>query len=405
MAFHFSFISKISDISSAQWQALAQNAGPFLQHGFLSLLESTECVGEATGWQPMHLIIYDDNVPIAAMPGYIKYDSYGEYVFDHSWANAYHQYGYSYYPKWISAIPFTPVTGPRLLLADHVKEDVVRTYAAQAIDTLAQQNISSAHILFPPLKCAGAAVTAGYLKRVNVQFQWHNYDYQHFDDFLAALTSRKRKALRKSRQQLSAANVTIKRYTGADISAPEQDFFYLCYQQTYLKRSGHNGYLSEGFFKGLFATMAENMLLVVAYQDENPVASALFLYDATGLYGRYWGSLVEIDGLHFECCYFQGIEFAIEKKQPLFNPGTQGEHKILRGFEPIYCVSFHKLFAPAFHHAVSNFLYQETPAMVEYYHQAAEVLPFNNTFLPNLKTMKTPDVHMDNRETKQRNDK
>lgn len=382
MAYRSHFFDAFSDIPTAQWADLAEHAGPFLQATFLQALEDTGCVGGDSGWQPHHLAIFEGERLIAALPGYLKTDSYGEYVFDHGWAEAYHRYGYAYYPKWINAIPYTPVTGPRIV--GNVRSVEVQRTIGDALEQLEGNGISSVHRLFIPAEELACSAVPHSLYRVSVQFQWHNYGYSTFDDFLGALTSRKRKSARKSIQHLRDAGVTIRQVVGRDVTDKERAFFYRCYAQTYLKRSGHTGYLTAGFFNRIFETMAEKLMLVIASADDQPIASALFFFDETGLYGRYWGALQPVDGLHFQCCYFEGIDFAIKHGLPLFNPGTQGEHKILRGFEPLYCFSQHRLFHQSFHQAVDNFLQQETPHIENYFNQARDALPFNQTFMEKL---------------------
>lgn len=404
MKYTTAFHQSILDIPQSDWAELTRDAGPFLQYAFLRALESSASVGDETGWQPYFLTIYRQEKLVAAMPGYIKYDSYGEYVFDHGWAHAYEQHGMAYYPKWISAVPFTPVTGPRLLIAEPDHTADICEIASQAISSLCESGISSAHVLFHPLAESDKWRQQGYLRRYSVQFVWYNYDYHSFSDFTAALTARKRKSLRKSREKLDTLGVTIEQRCGDDISDEHVAFFIRCYQTTYLKRSGHTGYLTEDFFKQIFADLKDNILLVNASRDGSPIASALFFFDKTGLYGRYWGALEPVDGLHFECCYNQGIAFAIAHDLPLFNPGTQGEHKILRGFEPTYCMSLHKLHDERFHLAVSDFLQRETPQIATYFTQAADVLPFNETTRATLKTTSTAPVIPDSATTEMRND-
>ena len=377
-------LDAISEIAQDQWDSLAVHAatgGPFVQYNWLALLEDTGCVGQDTGWQPAHWVIYKDDVLVALVPGYVKTDSYGEYVFDHSWANAYHQHGFAYYPKWIAAIPFTPVTGPRLLLRPGTQLNECLSTLKQAQEAWANQSgISSFHWLFHDHNCAAFEQLALPTRR-SVQFQWVNRNYSSFDDFLAVLTSRKRRDIRKTRQRLAGNGLDIQTLTGVQLTTSHMTTFIACYQDTYLKRSGHTGYLTPAFFYGLQEIMADYVCLVMASLDEQPIASALFLYDKTGLYGRYWGCLQDIDSLHFECCYFRGIDFAIEKQLPVFNPGTQGEHKILRGFEPIFCYSQHAMRHPDFHQAVDNFLQQESPVIEQYFNQAQDVLPFNNDYI------------------------
>lgn len=384
MDYSFRFINTLSEVDPAEWNALCPSANPFLDYRFLHALEKSKCVGDDTGWQPYHLVIEARDSLVAAVPGYIKTHSYGEYVFDHSWANAYHQHGKAYYPKWIAAIPFTPVTGPRIL-TKHAPQMAIQDAIQQGLKQL-ENKVSSLHWLFANEQTSKTLAPSSYLNRYSVQFQWHNYDYSCFDDFLSALTSRKRKSIKKSRKQLVDASVYIKRKTHDDITDEDIAHFIQCYKQTYMKLSGHEGYLTNGFFEMLFDTMREHLMLVVAYSDATPIASALFFYDENGLYGRYWGALEEISGLHFACCYFEGIEFAIEKNIPIFNPGTQGEHKILRGFEPIFCHSHHHLFAEPFHQAVGRFLDDERHHIIDYYTQAKTVLPFNADFATTLKS-------------------
>lgn len=374
--------NSIHSFDKTAWQTLSANAGPFLQYEFLSTLEDSICVGGETYWQPKHIGVFEGDKLIAAIPGYLKFDSYGEYVFDFAWANAYHQHGLDYYPKWISAIPFTPVSGPRILsVTTPISRQVISTIN-EAIDALhTEMNISSAHFLFPTNEQRDALSGANYLVRYSVQFQWHNRGFATFDDFLSVLTSRKRKDMRKARRKIREQNIAFNHYSGAQISDEVVSVFLHCYQSTYLKRSGHKGYLNQAFFEQLIQTMGSKVLIVVAYKDGAPLASALFLFDQEGLYGRYWGSLQEVDGLHFETCYMQGIDFAIENNISKFNPGTQGEHKILRGFEPIYCYSVHRLYHPSFHDAVRRFLLEEEKGIKHYYAQAFDALPFNENYI------------------------
>ncbi|GMM68447.1 GNAT family N-acetyltransferase [Alteromonas sp. MTD1] len=409
MNYRIATFSQISQVSKSDWNHLAKDAGPFLQYDFLHALEQTGCCDSETGWEPCHVAIFSDDKMVGAIPGYLKTHSYGEYVFDHAWANAYHQHGLSYYPKWIAAIPFTPVTGARLLTHDKglvtpaLLNDISNTLQTHTNSTY-DEALSSMHWLFTSQEQQALLTQdSTNLVRHAVQFQWHNYNYSQFDDFLGALTSRKRKDIKKLRRKHQEAGIHFSYHTGDDIQTDTLAFFLECYQATYLKRSGHTGYLNDAFFSSLHNTMRNNMLIVVAHQDQQPVASALFFYDTTGLYGRYWGALKEIDGLHFACCYFEGIEFAIANKLPLFNPGTQGEHKILRGFEPIYCYSNHQLFEPAFANAVAQFLQQETQHLANYFNQARNALPFNQEFVPLLKTTRVKHPNDDTHNHNEKN--
>ncbi|MFT4938272.1 MAG: putative N-acyltransferase [Paraglaciecola sp.] len=375
--YNFKFISNIEQIKHSQWDELAKSAGPFLQYNFLHALENSKSVCLETGWQPQHLVIYQEKEVIGILPLYIKTHSYGEYVFDFAWANTFRQYGLNYYPKLVSAVPFTPVTGNRLLL----KDGIDRNSVLQAVCTAIQQKIkstglSSMHWLFVEQSFSAELAQQKQLSRRSVQFQWFNHDYQDFSDYLSYFNSRKRKSVKNEREKVADAGITTARLSGNDINQESMDFFYRCYQQTYLKRSGHEGYLNKAFFAQLLKEMSDNILLVTASQAGEPVASALFLFDQKQLCGRYWGALKDINGLHFECCYYQGIEFCIEHAIASFNPGTQGEHKLLRGFEPIYCYSNHWINELAFHHAVERFIEQEAPNIDLYRKNAQGLLPF-----------------------------
>jgi hypothetical protein len=397
-------------IEFSQLQDPCQLSSPFLSATFLHALETSNSVGGTSGWLPKHLLIRDSNHKlIAFLPAYIKTHSYGEYVFDHSWADAYQQHGLRYYPKLIIAVPFTPVTGPRILLSAEVTIAQISEYLAKVNkEMLERLSVSSVHFLFANQALSDALQQQGFHQRQSVQFNWHNNDYASFDDFMAQLTARRRRSIRKERTSISKQGVQIKRVSGTAISKQDMAFFYTCYQQTYLKRSGHTGYLSQSFFENLLRHMPENLLLVVAQSKANepsipefihlkannsqtsvaendnkpqsirPIAAALFLYDKNGLYGRYWGALKDVSGLHFEACYYQGIEFCIEQNIPLFNPGTQGEHKILRGFVPTICYSNHKMREAAFDRAVQDFLQRETPHIIDYAKQSSSLLPFKS---------------------------
>lgn len=387
MAIQCSTHHSILEFDQDSWATIARGKGPFLRYEFLSALEQTDCVGLDTGWQPKFFAAQQDGQLVAAVPGYTKYDSYGEYVFDFAWANAYHQHGLDYYPKWVNGIPYTPVSGERLLLSDDV------SHSSDIVDTLLpyieqqQRKVSSSlHWLFTSVNSSDHIATHYPLKRLSVQFQWFNRGFHSFDDYLQTFTSRKRKDIRKARAKLDSQGIKIERFTGSNITDKVMAFFYTCYKQTYLKRSGHEGYLTQAFFERIAEQMADNLLVIQAEKSGIPVASALLFYDETGLYGRYWGTIEELDGLHFEVCYYQGVDFAIEHTLPLFNPGTQGEHKILRGFEPIFCYSHHHLFHEGFHEAVNRFLIQEKPAIERYYEQAFAALPFNQGYKESITT-------------------
>lgn len=378
MSLNFQFISKISVVPEQQWQALVSSDYPFIQYTFLNLLETTGAVGENTGWQPHHLVAYEQDELVLALPLYEKYDWTGEYVFDWSWDEAYRRYGMRYYPKLTACIPFTPVTGPRILCANE-KLDTYLPLVSEVLKQRCQEKgFSSVHLLFPEHTLSQQFIAHDWQQRRSVQFQWYNHDFQNFDDYLATFTSRKRKNVKKERKKIPSPQCQIKRLVGNDLTPEHMRFFYHCYRNTYLKRSGHEGYLPETFFMRILQACPHQLLLVLAYYDDEPVAGALYFFDKQCLYGRYWGGLNDIDGLHFECCYYQGIEFCIEQGLQIFNPGTQGEHKIQRGFTPTYCYSNHWLKEPAFHRAITHFVQEEYRNIAQYKEQAALLLPFKN---------------------------
>jgi predicted N-acyltransferase len=388
MALHWQPILSVDDITQEQWQQLSNHkpaySTPFLSYAFLKGLELSKCVDGETGWHSYHIGIYDGAAKlIGFIPSYLKTHSYGEYVFDHAWANAYQHHQVPYYPKLVACIPFTPVTGSRLLFdknATYSFEDINEFILSNTDKILESARASSFHYLFLPEYQSQLIAQDKLLQRLSVQFIWKNKGYENFDDFMQQMTSRKRRSIRTERVAATrisdTENVVIKRLCNEQLTSEILADFYLCYQQTYLKRSGHTGYLNEAFFDYLQSNMQDNIMIVMAYHDEKCIASALFLYNEEQLFGRYWGALQEVSGLHFECCYYQGIEFAIKKKLRQFNPGTQGEHKILRGFEPTLCFSNHYLQHPGFQNAVEDFLQKERIGIEQYKQQAESVLPF-----------------------------
>ncbi|GLR70681.1 GNAT family N-acetyltransferase [Agaribacter marinus] len=383
-------------VKSAEDLRPIDNASPFSTLKFLSLLEQSASVGNDTGWVPHHFCLYEhsessyadsnggsieSNMPngklIAFIPCYQKSHSYGEYVFDHAWANAFHQHGISYYPKLLCAIPFTPVSTSKVLVSQdsQLTESEIVAHWWQHNQSIIKK-YSSVHALFLTQNSRDTLEQLQFHERLNVQFVFYNSGYQSFDDFLTALKSRKRKTINKERKALTRQDITIKRLSSGDINSQIMADFYKCYQVTYIKRSGHHGYLTEAFFSQLLKEFAENILIVAAFKNTTMIASALFFYDDNSLFGRYWGALEDVSGLHFECCYYQGIEFAIERQHKIFNPGTQGEHKILRGFTPTLCHSMHKIQHVQFDEAVGDFVRRERPHMLEYLENTKSLLPF-----------------------------
>ncbi len=375
MSTRINSIHSIHDIGATQWQRLCDDSSiqgyPFLQFAFLAALEDSGCIGQQadhpSGWQILYLT---DNAeaPQWLLPCYVKQHSYGEYVFDWSWAEAYQRYGLDYYPKLQWAVPFTPASGPRHL--GILPEP--NTLVTLLNEVCERHNLSGWHLTFPATPLMPHPQVS---ERISCQFHWHNRDYQSFADYLQYFTSRKRKSVNKERQRIAQQGVTLQRKCGADISADDIAFFYRCYQDTYQRRRSWP-YLNRAFFEQLRKTMSQQMMLVMASLDETPVASALYFFDDQTLYGRYWGALDDIDGLHFEACYYQGIEFCIENNLQRFDPGTQGEHKISRGFEPVITRSYHYLQHPGFAQAVADFTDEERQQVLSYQQQATSLLPF-----------------------------
>ncbi len=358
-------IGDLANVERAVWDALANPPGapfdPFLSWDFLQALEHSGCATPATGWQPAHLLARDvSGAAVGAMPLYAKDHSYGEYVFDHAWADAMHRAGERYYPKLLCAVPFTPVPGRRILTEDAGVEAAL----ARATLGLAQRaGASSAHITFAHAEAAARLTPLGYLTRAGLQYHWFNRGYATFADFLADLSSQKRKTVRRERAR-ACESVAIKRLRGDEIKTRDWDFFFRCYMDTGSRKWG-SPYLNRDFFALLAERMTESCVLFVAEADGAPVASALNLIGGEALYGRYWGRLADIPFLHFELCYYQAIELAIELKLPRVEAGAQGEHKLARGYVPVSTHSAHWIAHPGLRGAVARYLEAETPAIAE----------------------------------------
>ena len=377
----FCYLDSILDIDSKHWNELVANGYPFIRHEFLAALEQSGAANKKTGWQAQHLTVYDNDELIAVMPLYIKQHSYGEYMFDWSWADAYHRHGFDYYPKLLSAIPFTPATGPRLCIRADKDDKLISQQIAQALTEHCQaKGYSSVHVLFPNQQSTETFAPV-LSRRHGVQFHWFNRGYHHFEDFLANFTSRKRKNLNKERRAVAQQGVTLQRLMGNEISEELWQQFYRFYQLTYAKRSGHGGYLTEGFFQQIAQSMGEHIMLVIAKKEGRIIAGALNFFDQHCLYGRYWGCIEDIEFLHFEACYYQGIEFCIERGLQRFDPGAQGEHKIQRGFTPVDVYSNHWLAQPEFDAAIKQFLQQETAELKRYKQRCNKYLPFKQPVL------------------------
>ena len=373
------FLDSIHDISAAQWNALSGTDYPFLRHEFLAVMEDSGCTTTITGWQPHHLIIREEGKSgkaLALLPLYLKTDSFGEYVFDWSWADAYHRHGLEYYPKLLSAIPYTPATGPRFCVKPHLDRNAVLAFMVDAIKAEAQRlNASGWHLLFPQEEDSRVLETLGIRQRAGCQYHWFNHGYGDFDQLLASFSSRKRKNIRKERQRVSDAGIHFQVLEGADISLDQWRQFYLFYQSTYLVR-GRNPYLNEDFFLGLSRLMPQQLVMVLAYREDACIAGALSFRSSDTLYGRYWGCSEEYQFLHFETCYYQGIDYCLQHGLKRFDSGAQGEHKIQRGFEPVSTWSNHWLAHEGFHAAIDQFLREESQHVERYIRHAGEYLPF-----------------------------
>ena len=381
---HCKTYSSIAEIEPALWDGTFDSDNPFVKHAYLHALEHSGCVSAETGWQPHHLVLSDDGHVLAVMPNYVKNHSYGEFVFDWGWAEAYERHGLNYYPKLVSAIPFSPVTGPRIGVDPGVTNNDVIPALIDAVQQLAlTHDYSGWHLLFPDqaLQRAFSKIDhdGAILHREAVQFHWFNRDYRSFDDFLATFRSSRRKNLKRERRRVAEQGVSLCRKTGTDISDEDWHGFYHRYVDTYRKRSGHDGYLSREFFDLLRQSMAEQIMLVVARREGEVIAASLFLFDNDTLYGRYWGSLQDVSCLHFEACFYQGIEYCIEHGLQKFDPGTQGEHKLMRGFEPVKTASYHWVKDVRFRAAIADFLRHEKRGTDSYQTQAEAFLPYKKS--------------------------
>ena len=354
-------VPRMAELPADAWNALAGDS-PFVQHAFLHALETTGCVGAHIGWEPVHLALFRGDRLEAAMPLYVKHHSWGEFVFDWAWADAYRRHGLAYYPKLVCCVPFSPVPGPRLL----ARNDADRTALIQAALKLTQElGFSSFHILFPTEPDHAALNAMPLLHRSGFQFHWNNAGYAGFDDFLAAMTHDKRKKIRQERKKLNTLGVTFRWVEGAASTDADWDHFYRCYADTYARHRSEP-HLNRAFFSNLRETMPDNLLLIIADKDGEPVACSFCIKDGQRLYGRHWGTLEYVPGLHFETCYQQGIEYAIAKGLSVFEGGAQGEHKLSRGLVPTATHSWHWLENAEFREAVDRFLERETDAIAHY---------------------------------------
>jgi len=371
-------LSSIAQVEAASWNALVGNGQPFLRHEFLLAMEDSGCTVPRTGWTVRHLVIDDARGrPVGALPLYRKSHSRGEFVFDFSWANAYAQHGIPYYPKLLSAVPFTPVRGPRLLVSPDA--DVATTtqlLIRAAIDYVRSERLSSWHVLFPTEDVAQGLAAAELILRRDCQFHWFNQGYDSFDAFLATFTAEKRKKAKRERRRVFEAGIEFDTLHGGDMNAALWDAVYPFYADTFY-RHGHDPYLNLDFFKRVAASMPERIMLKVARMGTERIAVAIFFVGDDALFGRYWGAGGNYHSLHFEACYYQGIEYCIEKKLQRFEPGTQGEHKVPRGFVPTLMSSAHFVADPRFAAAIRDFARREARGVDRYAAAVNEHVPYH----------------------------
>ena len=366
----------MAQVDVADWNRLAGEAYPFMRHEFLRALEQSGSVCEQSGWIASHLLVLNDDQLVAFMPLYLKQHSWGEYVFDQQWAEAYQQQGLDYYPKWLTAIPLTPCQGTRIVIQAAIDPLEVMHTLLNFIKQLSEQHgISSWHCLFPDLQQVEQLRSLGLSVREGVQFHWFNQSYRDFNDFLFTLNASKRKMLKRERRRVSEQGVRLLRITGQDVSELQWQVFFQFYTMTYLKR-GSQPYLNLAFFQQIAATMGEQLLLVLAIKDNKTIASALSFVGSDTLYGRYWGCYEDYNSLHFEACYYQGLDYCIEHGLKRFDSGAQGEHKIARGFEPVTTYSAHWIKDVRFAKAIEHFLVREQKAVQHYKQDTASYLPF-----------------------------
>ena len=366
---HIVVHQSMSEIDSTQWNSMLQSNNPFMRHEFLQGLEQCQCVDDAKGWQASHIAVYHDNTQdklIAAMPCYIKEHSYGEYIFDWAWANAYHQHGLDYYPKLSNAIPFTPATGERWLVDSQqdavALRDALITKALQLTESL---NLSGFHSLFLNSQQHQQLDQYSLLQRHSTQFHWQNKDYQSFDDFLSMMSSKKRKNIKRERRRIKETEITFQWFSGEQLNLDNAKLMYQFYSRT-IARYGAQSYLNKSFFEYLSTDFNQQTLFLFAYHKEQVIAGGLYFKSDDTLYGRYWGALADFHSVHFETCYYQAIDWCIKHQFSRFEAGAQGEHKLARGLEPVKTYSSHWIEHPEFRQAIANFIQQEQDHVENY---------------------------------------
>ncbi|MDX1654712.1 MAG: GNAT family N-acetyltransferase [Candidatus Competibacteraceae bacterium] len=373
-------LESLEEVPAHQWNALVVDDYPFLRHEFLVALERHDCVGKLTGWLPRHLVCRDGRGRLlGAAPFYLKSNSYGEFVFDWSWADAYHRHGLAYFPKLVCAVPYTPAAGQRLLLTPGPEgEAVARALIRRALALARELDCSSLHWLFTTEQETDWLCQEGLMLRLGCQFHWYNPGYRDFEDFLSTLTNKKRKNIRQERRRVREGGLELQVREGPEITPEQWSTFHTFYCDTFHRRGGYPT-LTLPFFREIGHTLGRQVVLVVARYHGRMVAAALSFRSRTTLYGRHWGCLADFDALHFEACYYQGLDYCIRQGLSRFEPGAQGEHKISRGFLPTLTHSAHWMAHPAFQQAVEDFLGRERPAVKAYARELKERSPYRQT--------------------------
>ena len=367
-------LDSLAQVPAADWDALDDSGNPFVRHAFLEGLERHGCLRADWGWTPRHLTLWEDGRLFAAAPGYLKTNSHGEFVFDHAWASAYARHGLDYYPKWLFAVPYSPVTGPRLLAGGEAARRARRAAIARPAD---EDGLPSAHVNFHT-QDEDALFDAQWLPRIDVQYHWHNRDgWADFPGFLAAMDHKHRKNIRQERARVARAGVEFRRLHGDEAGPAELDLIHHFYLQTF-REYGNAPALTRDFISHIAREMSHNIMIVIAYHTGRAVAGALFLRGRDTLYGRYWGSDAVLPGLHFETCYYQGIEYCLEQGLARFEPGAQGEHKLARGFLPAFVRSRHRIADPRFQPALRDWCREEARSVRRYAAALATRGPFRD---------------------------
>ncbi len=369
----------IGGLNAREWNALGGNVNPFLRHEFFAALEHTRCVGSGTGWDPCYFTLQDSKGLAAAVPAFRKSHSYGEFVFDFAWAQAYSRLGSRYYPKLTVAVPFTPATGPRLLIRPDLERQIVARRLLADIEAYAtSHSISSVHALFLDEAAHSACQQAGWLIRRDCQFHWTNHGYPTFEAYLETFTAEKRKKARRERRRVAEAGIVFETRMGGELDEHTLDYVYAFHRDTFL-RHGHEPYLTRAFFSEAARTMGEALMVKIAKRAGLPVAAAIFFWSPEALFGRYWGAVEDYNSLHFEACYHQGIEFCIERGIRRFEPGTQGEHKVSRGFEPALTWSAHFIANRRFREAIEDYLEREGASVDAYAQEIQAHVPYKRS--------------------------